>query len=83
MTQNILQNFCSITRLVCERHHKKRRDAGRRVGGSDEELLRAARATGLTLVTYDLRTIPALLQRWAHLDETHAGVISLMNERWH
>jgi hypothetical protein len=45
------------------------------IGESDEEILRAASAQALTLVTYDQRTIPRLLQRWAELNETHAGVI--------
>jgi Domain of unknown function (DUF5615) len=46
------------------------------IGESDEEILRAAGAEVLTLVTYDQRTIPRLLQRWAELKETHAGIIS-------
>ena len=44
-------------------------------GRTDEELLRAASLTALTLVTYDQRTIPALLHRWTQSDESHAGVI--------
>ena len=39
------------------------------IGQSDEEILRAARAQPLTLVTYDQRTIPRILQRWAELEE--------------
>ena len=45
------------------------------IGESDEEILRAASAEALTLVTYDQRTIPRLLQRWAELKETHAGIV--------
>jgi hypothetical protein len=45
------------------------------IGESDEEILRAAGAEALTLVTYDQRTFPKLLQRWAQLKETHAGVV--------
>ncbi len=45
------------------------------IGESDDEILRAASAQALTLVTYDQRTLPRLLQRWAELKETHAGVI--------
>jgi hypothetical protein len=45
------------------------------LGESDEELLRASRAQALTLVTYDQRTIPKLLQRWADLKQTHAGIV--------
>jgi len=45
------------------------------IGESDEEILRAAAVESLTLVTYDQRTFPRLLQRWAELKETHAGVV--------
>ncbi len=45
------------------------------IGESDEEILRAAGVDSLTLVTYDQRTFPRLLQRWAELKETHAGVV--------
>jgi hypothetical protein len=37
------------------------------IGESDEGILRAAGAEALTLVTYDQRTFPKLLQRWAAL----------------
>ena len=50
-------------------------DAGVWVGENDEALLRAARSAGLTLVTYDLRTIPPLLKRWAEAGETHGGIV--------
>lgn len=45
------------------------------IGESDEEILRAAGAEALTLVTYDQRTFPRLLQRWARLKKAHAGVV--------
>jgi hypothetical protein len=45
------------------------------IGESDEQILRAASAQSLTLVTYDQRSIPRLLHRWAALKDTHAGVI--------
>lgn len=45
------------------------------IGESDDEILRAAAGDLLTLVTYDRRTFPRLLQRWAELSEAHAGVI--------
>ena len=45
------------------------------IGEPDDEILRAASAQALTLVTYDQRTIPRLLQRWAELKETHAGIV--------
>ncbi len=45
------------------------------IGASDDVILRAGSAQALTLVTYDQRTIPRLLQRWAELKETHAGIV--------
>jgi hypothetical protein len=44
-------------------------------GAQDADILRAARSAGLTLVTYDLRTIGTLLKDWADAGESHAGVI--------
>ena len=41
----------------------------------DPELLRLARAEGLTLVTYDQVTIPDFLRQFAQDEEDHAGVI--------
>ncbi len=48
---------------------------GIHLGDDDAELLRAAHAAGLTLVTYDQRTIPDLLTRLAIEEEPHGGVI--------
>ncbi len=45
------------------------------VGQSDGRLLRAAAEEGLTLVTYDLKTIPPLLSELAADGEAHAGVL--------
>ncbi len=45
------------------------------MGQADEHLLRAAQLAGLTLVTYDLKTIPPLLSEMAAEGEAHAGVI--------
>lgn len=45
------------------------------VGQEDGRLLRAATRDRLTLVTYDLRTIPLLLTEFAADNEAHAGVI--------
>lgn len=45
------------------------------IGESDEEILRAAGVKALTVVTYDQRTFPRLLQRWADSKQTHAGVV--------
>ena len=44
-------------------------------GQEDGHVLRAATAEGLTLVTYDLSTIPALLAEMAADGEAHAGVV--------
>lgn len=45
------------------------------VGQTDEKVLRAATEAKLTLVTYDLKTIPPLLGEWASDNEIHAGVV--------
>ena len=52
---------------------------GRLLGLSDDALLREAGALGLTLVTYDRRTIPPLLKHWAGTRDRHAGVIFVDN----
>ncbi len=44
-------------------------------GRSDRALLLAAREEGLTLVTYDQKTIPPLLAELYAEGESHAGVI--------
>jgi predicted nuclease of predicted toxin-antitoxin system len=41
----------------------------------DEEILAAAAAPHLTLVTYDQRTFAPLLMTWYQLGRSHAGVI--------
>ncbi len=48
---------------------------GRFLGQDDDACLRQAKAQGLTLVTYDRRTIPLLLKAWAESDRAHGGVI--------
>ncbi|MGB8596918.1 MAG: DUF5615 family PIN-like protein, partial [Candidatus Sulfotelmatobacter sp.] len=48
---------------------------GHFLGQEDSACLRAAAAQGLTLVTYDRRTIPPLLKTWAEEERTHGGVI--------
>jgi hypothetical protein len=45
------------------------------LGQEDFACLREAAAQGLTLVTYDRRTIPPLLKTWAEEERTHGGVI--------
>lgn len=48
---------------------------GNFLGQDDSVCLDEAFAQGLTLVTYDRRTIPPLLKRWAEEAHSHAGVI--------
>jgi hypothetical protein len=48
---------------------------GRFLGQDDHACLQEAAAQGLTLVTYDRRTIPPLLKTWAEEGRTHGGVI--------
>jgi hypothetical protein len=50
-------------------------DNGSLIGQDDAAGLRAAAAHGLTLVTYDCRTIPPLIKSWAEEGRSHAGVI--------
>jgi hypothetical protein len=50
-------------------------DDGALLGQDDATCLRTAASQGLTLVTYDRRTIPPLLKAWAEEGRTHAGVI--------
>jgi hypothetical protein len=45
------------------------------LGPEDSACLREAAAQGLTLVTYDRRTIPPLLKTWAEEERTHGGVV--------
>jgi len=45
------------------------------LGQDDSACLRAAAAQRLTLVTYDLRTIPPLLKAWAEESRSHGGAI--------
>jgi len=49
--------------------------SGALAGQPDSALLRAAAAEGLTLVTYDLRTIPDLLRELAAEKESLCGVL--------
>lgn len=50
-------------------------EGGRFLGQTDEQLLQAAAAQRLTLVTYDRKTIPPLLKTWAEAGRDHGGVI--------
>lgn len=48
---------------------------GRFLGEDDSACLEHAATLGLTLVTYDRRTIPPLLKAWAEEQRNHGGVI--------
>lgn len=48
---------------------------GKFLGQQDSDCLQEAAAQGLTLITYDRRTIPALLKRWAEEEQNLGGVI--------
>ena len=50
-------------------------EKGSFLGLDDSACLARAAAQGLTLVTYDRRTIPPLLKAWAQEDRNHGGVI--------
>ena len=74
-----------ISHIVAEQVQAKRPDilitsvrawrSGTFQGKTDESLLRAAAEDGLTLVTYDQRTIPPVLTEWGIRGEAHAGVL--------
>jgi hypothetical protein len=50
-------------------------EGGNFLGQEDAACLREALMQGLTLVTYDRRTIPPLLKVWAEEGRAHGGVI--------
>ena len=50
-------------------------EGGGFLGQEDSACLREAAAQGLTLITYDRRTIPPLLKIWAETGHRHGGVI--------
>jgi hypothetical protein len=50
-------------------------EGGNFLGQEDAACLREAAAQGLTLVTYDRRTIPPLLKAWAEEGRSHGGII--------
>jgi len=50
-------------------------EGGHFLGASDGLVLEEAHKQRLTLVTFDLRTIPPLLWRWAEQGIDHSGVI--------
>jgi hypothetical protein len=50
-------------------------ERGEFLGQQDSLCLQQAAEQGLTLVTYDRRTIPPLLKVWAEEEQRHGGVI--------
>jgi hypothetical protein len=50
-------------------------EGGGFLGKDDSACLLEAAPQGLTLVTYDRRTIPPLLKNWAEVGRRHGGVI--------
>lgn len=50
-------------------------ERGKFLGQDDSLCLQEACIQGLTLVTYDRRTIPPMLKGWAEEARSHAGVI--------
>ncbi len=50
-------------------------EGGAYLGQTDAACLENAARQGLTLVTYDRRTIPPLLKAWAEREQHHGGVI--------
>ncbi len=50
-------------------------EGGNFLGQDDAACLREAAVQGLTLVTYDRRTIPPLLKAWVEEGRSHGGVI--------
>jgi hypothetical protein len=67
------------SRASAGRHrcHDRARDwrGGNYRSAPDDQLLAAATTDERVLVTYDLRTIPTLLNEWAETGQQHAGVI--------
>ena len=50
-------------------------ESGRFLGQDDSACLEHAAEQGLTLVTYDRRTIPPLLKNWTEEGRDHGGII--------
>jgi hypothetical protein len=48
---------------------------GHFIGAPDHEILREAARQKMTLVSFDLRTIPSLLRSWGERATDHAGLI--------
>lgn len=52
---------------------------GAYLGVGDEIVLTTAASDGLTLITYDQKTIPLILVEWGQARKNHAGVIFIDN----
>lgn len=63
------RNHALVVRYIAEW------EGGDFLGRDDSACLQHAARRGLTLVTYDRRTIPPLLKTWAEEERTHGGVI--------
>jgi len=74
-----------ISPIVAEGLHRRKQalhvqfmaewEAGEFLGRDDAACLTKAATQGLTLVTYDRRTIPPLLKTWAEQERNHGGII--------
>ena len=74
-----------ISRAVAEGLRRRKRSLvvvpmaewndGEFLGQQDSVCLQQAAEQGLTLVTYDRRTIPPLLKIWAEVGRKHGGII--------
>jgi hypothetical protein len=67
---------CRGIRIVATREWEQ----GHLLSATDEVVLQKAHEQKLTLVTFDLRTIPPLLRLWAEQGVDHSGVV-LVDER--
>ena len=65
---------CRRQRLLAV-HFMLEWENGEFLGRDDSACLEHAAAQGLTLVTYDRRTIPPVLKTWAEEERDHGGVI--------
>jgi len=78
LDEHLSPNICIGLRRtdpLIEVHAISQWERGTFLGRTDEELLAKAAAQGLTLVTYDCRTIPDLLMAWTQQGRSHGGVI--------
>lgn len=55
---------------------------GHFIGASDEEILKEAARQSMTLLSFDLKTIPPLLRTWGERGVDHGGVIFVDNKNF-